>query len=1286
MGKQKDFIHLSVRSDLSGIARSSVQDYAGAGRVQDYVPLAKLQGQSAIAITDLGSMRSAFTLKQECSRAGVKPIYGVEVYVCLNHEKRGLPPEVQEEITKGMPPSTWRNIVDDYVEKHGFMRKEFELTTLNLWAMNDEGLANLFRLTSKSWVDGFYFKPRVDVSMLREFSSGVAVGLGTANSWVHKPNLAGKRRLALDRFQELTDIYEKVLCEVRPHKTLVQSRCNDFAIELKGLKFNDEKVSLVATGGVHYLQKEHLPLQKMMCSIGSGKGSELSGSGLEIDSYWLRTRPEMLSELERCGFTPELSEQLCDAATEFGNSCAAEFKTDPFAMIIPDINTGELSHVEFLEKKCNESLRWTDGSVEFGPEREEYLDRLNSELEILAKPVSEGSTATFASYIVYVNEVIEMCRSLGIALGPGRGSAAGSIVNWLLGITDVDPVEHDLMFSRFIAPNRVGPPDVDIDIDPSKRPLLLEKMQERWGADCVGQISTFGKLKGRMVINDVARELKIPAFEVSKVSKYIDQRSDFEDGAFETVKEAFLTGSVTPEGEHLPVNADCRAFAEKYPVAIDYAVSLEGKVRQLGLHPAGIVCAPKPLAEYVPLETRTDRQTDERVTVTAFDMQGVDQCGLLKIDMLSLVTVGVIANAIIRINEETGAELSMSNIPLDDEATLKAFEDRDFVGVFQFDSNSAKKLCKGVTFPSFGTISDMTALNRPGPLDSGMAEKYIERKADPSLVEMDYCPLVSEITKDTLGIMIYQEQVMKVCGEVGLHENPDAMRKIIGKKLMDKIEAERPGFVEGAGKSSPEMSEVVANKLFSDIVTFGRYGFNKSHSVAYGKIGYLCQYLKVHHPLEFFWSLMHAASLGGKNDMLRRYAKEAAKRGIKLLPPNVSKSGFALGIDRDRNAIIGALTDVKGVGKKAGERIVSKQPFSSFVDFMERADGKGVNKGSIVALAQAGAFNDLLSNIKGFIDNAEFLFKERKLKRFKGWEEELALVSEGADYTDEEKVFWNSEVNPMALENPYTSMLRSMPMDIKEFTSKTFFEDHDGETIWVSGSARSVRIYQDTGFGDKPMSDAEKEHESYGKDYANGSLEADDGTAVKFKANAHIFDGCKDFMTDDEPLLMSARVDMRYQTLRPVFIASLRRLKMEEKHSVAERIVLGQSPLPGMKSLSPSEVGYATQDVAGRLELLHAQRFEALPVIGVVTAIKTKLSGKKLQEMAWLNVLASDGTAVEVTVFSSDWLGGSRFGRMKPSMKGLVDVGSVIRIDVQSNEYNGRFSCQYAGSGLKVFA
>lgn len=1259
------FVNLSVHTHFSVTGPSSIGDFAGSARPKELLDRAVILEQPALAITDLGTLRGIQKFTNAANKVGVKPIYGAEVYMCPNHLIGRVPKEKADEICAGQPPSEWRKIVDEYAELHGYTQSDRDLTTLTLWAIDDEGLKNLYKITSAGWVDGFYYKPRVSPDLLNEHSAGVACGTAGPNSWIHRPMLEGKRRVAINRASELSSIFEgRFYLEIRPHRVMVQDKANKFALELSQIVGG----TLLATQGVHYINKGDLDVQKMLCSIGAVR-TELDMCGCSIDSYWLRSRAEMLEAFAECEIAENVAVEACDETLKFADKCTAKFVEDPFAMIIPDIDVGR-DHVEYLRDLCSKSSRRSTLAQAMNRPGD-YENRLNEELEALGKPVSPGSEMTFASYIVYVHEVVKMCNDMNIPLGPGRGSAAGSLVNWLIGITDVDPVEHDLLFSRFIAPGRVGPPDIDIDFDPERRNDLLEAMRERWGVDCVAQISTFSKLKGKVVVNDVCRTLKIPRNETNRVTKLIEARSDYAPRPFSTVSDAFIG-----HGEEI-AKPDCARFHAQYPEVLRMCAPLEGKIRNLGIHPAGIVVSPKPLVEYCPLETRRDADGN-MVVVTAFDMKGVEAIGLQKVDMLGLITITTIHKIADSVRENVYETFELSDIPLDDKKTLEAFSARDFAGVFQYDSASAKRLCKGVDFDSFGVISDMTALNRPGPLDSGMAEEYVKRKGDPSLVEVDYCDKVSAITKGTFGIMVYQEQIMQISSEVGLHENPDVMRKIIGKKIVDKIQAERAPFISGAATSSPDMSNEVANKLFDDIATFGQYGFNKSHSVAYAKLAYICQYLKVHYPLDFWWSTI----LMAKDDKRNSLAKEAKASGIRLMSPNVSKSGFALTIDRDRNAIVGALTDIKGVGLKAAKSIVKNQPFSSFEDFMTRVDTRVVNSGTIKALTYAGAFDDLLDNPAWFIENADEILHERKLKRFKGWEASLAPGSaDGVPrWTNTERLEHASNVNPMALENPYTDVLENLPIEIVDFSSDSFFSDQK-EACWVFGTLSDCKIYQETGWGDSAPSEEERSHRSYGKDYLVGSLQSESTAKVKIKIPWWVYD--LNEVEEGDKLLCLVVPDDQYSTLRVRSVVQLNSLSESSSDPIIQT-VLGHHPILSI-SMSEYDTSLRVKPYSKLIGGLHKGTFKLLPVFGVVTDIKTKIAGKNKTEMAWIGVLTPDGTYVNVTVFSGDWLGGWDF-RSKKELVGLSDrvsVGDCIQIEVRSNQWGDKFSCQFSGSNCE---
>ena len=1261
-----NFVHLATRSDMSVTTRPAIEDYPGCARVDQFVHVAKSLGQPAIGFTELGSMRGAYLQTIECAKQGIKPIYGIEVYVCADMHLQQMPKEERERVQQDRSADEWREAVDHEAELAGYTQSERDLTTLNLWAIDDRGLKNLFAISSLAWIEGYYYKPRVDLALLAKYCEGVACGTGGPNSFVMRPLVEGKRGLALERANSLAQIFgDRLYAEVRPHKLVKQAKANRFAVDL----FARGTAKLLATQLPHYLTLGDLPQQKMLTAIVSGKGSDVESAGLPIDNYWFKDGGSMLASLTACKIDPALAERACLETVKFAELCTAKLEINPFAMIMPNVDTGELSHQDHLRYIATDSKVWERIYQRCESEqalRGEYHRRFEHELSELARPVSEGSEVTFASYIVYVHEVVTMARELGIALGPGRGSSAGSLVNYLIGITDVDPIEHGLSFARFIDPNRIGPPDIDIDCDPSQRQKLIDAMRARWGEHCVASIATLGKLKGRRVAEDVCRELRIPIPEMRKVTRWIEQRSDDDKGALEAIKDAF-----TGPGVH----EDCVRFIRKYPEFLEHAAKLEGLARSVGVHPAGIVAAPCPLWEITPLEVRKPDKDSDRVLVTAFEMKAVDQVGLLKIDMLGLITITTIEHAFNAINSQLPNEsdhVSWGSIRLDDQATLDAFSAGDLSGVFQLDSASGRRLCRGVTFKKFSVIADFLAVNRPGPLDSGMAEEYLARIKGEKEVQIDYCPEVSELTSDTFGVMLYQEQVMAIAEKIGKHKNPDALRKVMGKKLVTKIEVEREPFLDGATQTT-SMTREQANKLFDDMATFAEYGFNRSHSVAYAKIAYVCQWLKVHYPLEFYWALL----LTSKDKTRPKYARDAIAHGVKLSTPSVQSSGNSLAIDRSNGSIVGALSDIKGVGSKAADAIMAAQPFASFADFMERTERQAVNAGAIKALARAGAFDSLISNVRWFVEHCDELMHESKLKRFKGWETALAPGEDAPRWSNAERLFEATQVNPMALESPYTEILAKLAIELIDVEDPSSIAEFDGQPVWLTGTLIDVKTFPNTPYGESKLSEAEMEHESYLAQQANASILTENGTQLRCKAAWHVYRNCVDSFKDGEQVLMLATVDLEYNVLRVIRVVPLQPFATGEGKTIWHNIVQGQHPIDTYQ-LSNYDSKLVKANTAALIDGLHSGKFEQLDLLGVVTDIKTKLAGRDKTEMAWIGVLSRDLVYSVVTVFSSDWIGGfDRYRKQnKIGCREHVSVGTCVRMSVKSDEFQGRNTLQ----------
>jgi len=1227
------FIHLSTVSDFSLLT--------GASKVEDYILRAKVLGMGAVGFTEIGSLRGFYEAQKQANEHGIKPIFGVTVYVTRDMSKKGLTKEQKAKVTEGVMAHEHAERIAEYEREHGYMGSERDLTTLTLWALNDKGLRNLYELTTRSWLQGFYYKPRVDLDAICELSEGVAVGTGGPGSAVNSPALAGKRREALDVAQKLYDTFgERMYLEIRPHKLLEQSKANKFAIKLADKLPN---AKLLATNASHYVSEGDLKYQKMLANIGNPR-SELSIAGLPIDSYFFRSHAQMLKAFEDLGVDRGLADEACRETVNFAERCTAKIEFDPFALIMPDLGFDDVD--EELEMLANSCLDNSDPA---------YQERLDRELKTLKE-------LKFSGYILYVVQILDMCREMDIPIGPGRGSAAGSLVNYVLGITDVDPIEHKLSFERFVAPGRVNPPDIDVDIDGERRADLVAAMQERWGKESVAQISTFGLLRGKVAINDVGRSLKVPSYLCNEVTMLVDVKRKSSDPRF------FMTAIDAFANEGLTRSDSGKLLKEEYPDLEIYAAKIEGLTRQVGVHPAGIVCSPGPLHNFIPLEKRKDSKSGEDLVVTAWDMGGVEALGLQKVDMLGLNTVNTLDKADREIRK-SNPNFHLADVPLDDAKTLAAFTAQDFGGVFQYDSVSAKNLCKGVTFDSFGAVSDMTALNRPGPLDSGMATEYVKRKADPSLIEMDYHEIVSRITKDTLGVMIYQEQIMYIAAELAGYENPDALRKKIAKsKGLAALQEEWPKFWEGC--QAKDMTEEAAQKLFNDICTFGRYGFNKSHSVSYAKIGYFCQYLKVHHTLEFYWALILTES---KKSKMSSFARDAKAHGIKLLPPDVSKSSDVLSIDREENAIRGAIIDINGVGPAAAKAIVANQPYESFDDFYNRTPRRGVNSGAIKALAQAGALGDLIPNTKWFVENADEFFHKAKLKKWTSWADAFEEAADmGVDWTDEERLVMQTIVNPMSLENPYTQLLGRLSIQPADFTDEHFFAEYNGRACWVTGTLGELRHAENVEYKDETFSEAKKKHYSYGKQLVNAQLQSDSGGSVGIKIGWNVFEHCKEAAEDGTPILAYVVPLGRWSKLYAEVVIPLENLRTGEHKSVWSDIAYGKHPAIMREYTSQRERQIAVADLEAMKQRGFAGEFDVMPVLGVICSVQPKVT-KKGDEMAIVGFMGHDGF-VKASFFPRSW----------QNLKERLKVGKFVRVDLEVNSWNGGKSFIYGDGEFRV--
>ncbi|MGW8177329.1 MAG: DNA polymerase III subunit alpha, partial [bacterium] len=881
-----------------------------------------------------------------------------------------------------------------------------------------------------------------------------------------------------------------------------------------------------------------------------------------------------------------------------------------------------------------------------------YRERLAYELKALHRQ-------KFVPYFTIIHDLYSWARGEDIMVGPGRGSVAGCLIAYLIGLTSVDPIEHGLIFERFINPNRIDMPDIDMDFEDGRRQEVFAYLRRKYGEDKVCQIATIGKLSGKQCLKDVSRVLEVPFAEVNAVTNSIIERSSGDERASQTIHDSFEEFEV------------CRAFNKRYPAVLEHSDVLEGMAKNLGIHAAGCVASPVPLTDIIPLETRKHDGRD--VVVSAGDMYAVAAAGLVKLDVLGLRTLSVLKGAAKAVKERHGVEIDFesSQVDLNDPKVLQGFTDHDYGGVFQYDTPSADKVCSGVSFDSFEDIAAMTALNRPGTSRSGLATRYVDRKKNPEKAKKDdFHPAVTKITSDTLGIIVYQEHVIKIFTDVAgfAPGTADSLRKTIAKKIGDEtMGKERANFVRGAAEHTG-MDEKTAHKIMDAITFFGSYGFNKSHATAYSMIAFWCMWLKTYYPLEFYWSL-----LKHEPDRIRiqQFAKHAKKRGIGFLPPSVSISKAEFSIDGERKAIRGSLVDIKGVGAKAAEGIMAAQPYTDFMDFLARVDRRKVHRGVVLALARAGALDDILPNPRWLVENIDPFWK---MLTKKGEESQLAVRqmlkdSETApQWDDEERQLIASKVSPLAFgKHPmdaYGEFVKSnIQTKLAPMSDEGFFKRFNNRIVLVGGIIVEVKLNQIGDFhtGRMPDEDARKRM-FWGKRYANVNVEDVGGVQNRIKFDWDIYPDMRPIIElgIGSPVLVMASVNAKFENMKAHFAVDLegmrRRLRAGEELTIWERIVIGDHPVKHIKAKN-KKVAKARWTNA-----YYRQDRKGGPFWGVVTNVRLKYD-KNGQEMAFFGLIGGNGFMIEAVCFHSQW----------PAVKRVISPGTMLKIqlDRQRDSYRG---------------
>ncbi|MCD6407748.1 DNA polymerase III subunit alpha, partial [bacterium] len=894
-----EFVHLHIHTEYSLLD--------GMCRIKDVASLAHQYKMRGLAITDHGTMAGVVKFYQTVKEKGLKPIIGCEMYIA--------PGSRFEKKAKREQPSA------------------FHITLL---AKDNTGYKNLMKLSTLSYLEGFYYKQRIDKELLAQNSNGI-IGLsgclhGEINYYIQQDEM--------EKAIEIAGIYQDIFGKENFYLELMdnglenQKKVNRALIEI-GKKIG---AKLVATNDCHYLRKEDaFAHEVLLCIQTLSKIEDKDRFRFETDQLYFKTPDEMkkaFSEIpEAIKNTVEISE-MCNVFIDFQQYHLPKFTP-------PDGKTPDEYLEELIKKGLEEKLNIK--AEKLSPdEKNEVIRRASYEFEIIKK-------MGFSSYFLIIQDFVNEAKRRGIRVGPGRGSAAGSLVSYLLGITEINPLAYNLIFERFLNPERVSLPDIDVDFCDRRRDEVIQYIREKYGEKNVAQIGTYGTMAARAVVRDVGRALGMSYSEVDRIAKLISP----EPG--------------TSLEEEVKFNVEIKKLIEtdeRIKSLFDLSLKLEGLARHSSIHAAGIVITENPVYEYAPLFRGPKGEI-----ATQYEMESVEKIGLLKVDILGLKTLSVIEDTINLVKERKGIEIK--DFPLEDEKTYQLLSRGESEGVFQLESKGMQRLLKEIQPQRFEDIIAVLALYRPGPMKSGMLRQYIERKKDPSKIKYDH-PLLEPILKSTYGVILYQEQVIQIANELANFSlgEADALRKAMGKKIPAEMEKNREKFINGAKANG--VSEKIAEKIFNQISEFAGYGFNKSHSTGYALISYQTAYLKANYPLEFMTALLNSEI--GNSDKIAEYVNECERLGIWVLPPDINESDEKFKIVG--NDIIFGLAAIKNVGSGAIKSIIEareKGPFVSLFDFCERVNLRTVNRKVIESLIKAGAFDFLeipRSQLFAMIDEA----------------------------------------------------------------------------------------------------------------------------------------------------------------------------------------------------------------------------------------------------------------------------------------------------------------------------
>ena len=884
-----EFVHLHTHTEYSLLD--------GANKIKELPARAKELGMKAMAITDHGVMFGVVDFYKECKKVGIKPIIGCEVYVAPRTRFDKEP-----------------NIDNKY-------------SHLILLVKNEIGYKNLTNLVSMGFTEGFYYKPRIDLELLEKYHEGLiclsACLAGSVNKAILKEDIEEARKIALwhkNLFGE--DYYLEVQPNGLPEQVLVNQKLVQLSKELD--------IPLVATNDAHYLKKEDAYIHEVLLCIQTGKKmNDVDRMKMGADEFYVKSPKEMSEYFKNI---PEAIENTVKIAEK----CNFDFVFGDIKLPNYEVPKEYKTHSEFFKELCRKGLIKRYGE---NPSKE-IQDRLEYEISVI-------ENMGYVDYYLIVWDFINYAKTQGISVGPGRGSGAGSIAAYAMGITDIDPIKYNLLFERFLNPERISMPDFDIDFCYERRPEVIDYVARKYGRDHVSQIITFGTMSARMVIRDVGRALDVPYAETDKLAKMVPMELHI------TIKKAL---------EQNPEFKELYETDETTKKLLDIAMKLEGLPRQASTHACGVLITDKPVVEYVPL------YVNEGTVEAQFIMTTLEELGLLKMDFLGLRTLTVISDTIKFVKQNRGIDVEFDKDMNDPKVFENTWQSGNTVGIFQFESQGMTNFMKELKPDTLEDIIAGVSLYRPGPMDQ--IPRYIKNKLNPEHSEYTH-PALEPILNVTYGCMVYQEQVMQIVRDLAGYSlgRADLVRRAMGKKKLDVMAKEREIFIHGQTDENGNViipgcvrngiDEASANKIFDEMAEFAKYAFNKSHAAAYAVVSYRTAYLKTYYPVEFMAATLN--SFLGNLDKIPEYIAECKRMNIEILKPSINKSYTKFTVNEDK--IRFGLGSVKNVGTAAIEAIVEERnkngEFKSFTDFCERIQGEAVNKKCIESLIKSGSFDEL---------------------------------------------------------------------------------------------------------------------------------------------------------------------------------------------------------------------------------------------------------------------------------------------------------------------------------------